>query len=83
MATKKVRRICICCGRKRVTDQMKPVGIKHGRYFQADKEITGYACIRKEYISEKTCYERWEEEKNKYGSQFHEPVRVGKGSRRS
>ncbi len=83
MATTKQRRICVICGCKRVVDQMKPIGIKHGRYFQADKEITGYACTRKQYISERSCFEKYEEEAKKWGSPYHDPVRVGKGSKRS
>ncbi len=77
MATTKTRRICIMCGCKRVIDQMKSVGIKHGRYFQADKEITGYVCTRKgyvgnEFISE-SCAEKYEA-KEKHYSPYHEPI---------
>lgn len=58
MATKKTRRICIRCGRKRTIDNMKEVARYCGRYYQADKQIIEYACTRKEYISDKSCFEK-------------------------
>jgi len=74
MPTNKQRKICIYCGSKRVVDTMIRVGIKHGRYFQAGKEITGYVCTYKQYISDRTCYQKFQEDKARYGTAYHEPV---------
>lgn len=78
MAINKQRKICIYCGCKRVTDKMEFVGVKHGRYFQAGKEIEGYVCTYKQYISDKSCLDKFKEENERYKSAYHEPVRVGK-----
>lgn len=81
MPTTKQRRICIYCGCKRIVDQMEAIGIKHGRQFQAGKEITGYVC-KKPFLpgAKETCLEKWKLEAEKWGSHYHEPVRTGKVS---
>lgn len=65
MPTTKQRRICIQCGCKRVVDQMQAIGIKHGTYFQANREVEGYVCLS-------GCLEKFKKDK-KY-SPYHNPV---------
>ncbi len=38
------RRICFHCGAKRNISEMETVDVKHGRYFQAGREIHLYCC---------------------------------------
>jgi hypothetical protein len=67
MATTKQRKICVYCGCKKVIDKMEFVGIRHGSYFQADKEISGYVCIE-------TCLVNYNEKDRKF-SPYHDPVK--------
>lgn len=68
------------CGRKVVIDKMQAVGQKHGSRFQVGKEITGYACTTREYPSEENCFERWQKEAKRWGTHYHDLIRIGPGS---
>lgn len=41
---KKVRRICIKCGKKRFVENMIVVGKGYGSYYQAGREFETYQC---------------------------------------